>query len=258
MEYTIKLSTGMTKGCSNQNRDIFGTVQGAGWSPTCWAANSDAISHSVDKYTPGMALVHPNGELMSEVKMVAFVDDTSMGISAEGVKRFHPKPYWPVQPQPTMHMQLQENVKFYAQTLEFTGGALAWEKCKVYLLMFTWLNGVKILLSKKKDFPPLQVESLLTGIVHSIALANPDEAFRMLGAFVAPNGSTATHVKILKGLSQKWANKIERSYLTPHEALVAYVQVLFPAIVYPTAVMPLSEKDCDDIVRPAITALLSK
>ena len=157
-----------------------------------------------------------------------------------------------------MHTQLQANIKFYARTLESTGGALAWEKCKVYLLMFTWINGIKIMLSNKNDFPPLHVESLLTGIAHFIALANPEEAFRMLGAFVAPNGSTATQVKVLKGLAQKWANKIAQSYLSPHEALVAYVQVLFPALVYPVAVMPLSLKDCDDIVRPAIKTLLEK
>ena len=78
MEYKIKLSTGMTTSYSNKDRDIFGTGQGAGWSPTCWAVNSDVISHSVEKYTPGMALIHPNGDLLSEVKMVAFVDDTSM------------------------------------------------------------------------------------------------------------------------------------------------------------------------------------
>ena len=205
-----------------------------------------------------MTLVHPNGEVMSDVKMVAFVDDTSMGVSTEGVKRFKPKPEWPVQPQADMHKQLQVNVKFYARTLESTGGALAWEKCKVYLLMFVWVNGIKLLVPNKDKFPPLQVESLLTGMIHLIALANPSEAFRILGAFVAPDGSTDIQVKILKILCQTWANKIEKSYLSPHEALVAYKQVLFPAIVYPVAVMPLTVKECDDIVRPALRALLKK
>lgn len=258
MEYKIKLSTGMTKSYSNKDMDIFGTGQGAGWSPTYWAANSDVISHSVEKYTPDMALIHPSGDLLSEVKMVAFVDDTSMGISTDGMKKFHPEPHWPVQPQADMHTQLKANVKFYARTLESTGCVLAWEKCKVYLLMFTWINGIKIMLSNKNDFPPLQVESLLTGIAHFIALANPEEAFRMLGTFVAPNGSTATQVKVLKDLAQKWASRISKSFLTPHEVLVTYVQVLFPALVYQVAVMPLSEKDCNDIVRPAIKVLLEK
>ena len=93
MEYKIKLGNGTTKSYSNKDKDVFCIGQGAGWSPTCWAVNSDIISHSMEKYAPGMTLVHPNGEVYSDVKMVAFVDDTSMGVSAEGVKRFQPKTY---------------------------------------------------------------------------------------------------------------------------------------------------------------------
>ena len=258
MEYKIKLGNGMTKSYSNKDSDIFGTGQGAGWSPTCWAVNSDVISHSMEKYTPGMTLVHPNGEVYSDVKMVAFIDDTSMGVSTEGVKRFHPQNYWPLQPQPDMRQQLQANIGFYGRTLESTGGALAREKCKAYLIMFLWVNGVKIMLQNKNDFEPLKVFSLLTRMCHFIKLANPDEAFRMLGAFVAPNGSTTTQVKILKEMTQKWADKLQRSYLTPHESLIAFKQVLSPAVVYPVAVMPLTEQECNGIMKPATQVLLKK
>ena len=80
----------------------------------------------------------------------------------------------------------------------------------------------------------------------------------MLGAFVAPNGGTASQVKILKEIAQRWATRISTSYLNPREALIAFKQVLFPALVYPVAVMPLSEKEYDDIFRPAMKALLKK
>ena len=102
-----------------------------------------------------------------------------------------------------MRQQLHANIGFYGRTLESTGGALAWEKCKAYLIMFVWVNGVKIILHNKNDFEPLKVFSLLTGLYHFIKLANPDEAFRMLGAFVAPDDSTVTQVNILKEMTRK-------------------------------------------------------
>ena len=40
--------------------------------------------------------------------------------------------------------------------------------------------------------------------------------------------------------------------------MIAFKQVLFPALVYPVAVMPLTEKECDDIIRPTMRALLKK
>ena len=124
-----------------------------------------------------MALIYPNGEVYSDVKMVAFVDDTSKGVSEEGVKRFKLKPYWPVQPQPTIHQQLQANIGFYGRALESTGGALTWEKCNAYLIMFLWVNAVKFMIQNKNDFQPLKGLNLLTGLYHFIKLANPDEAF---------------------------------------------------------------------------------
>ena len=41
--YTIKTGTGTTTEYSAQDARLFGTGQGAGWSPPCWAANSDVI-----------------------------------------------------------------------------------------------------------------------------------------------------------------------------------------------------------------------
>ena len=136
MEYKIKLNNKVTKGYSNSDQDLFGTGQGAGWSPPCWAANSDVISYTMEKYTPGLMLVHPNGEILSNTHLVAFVDDTSLGTCAEAMLRFHPQTTWPVQKQNDIHSQLTANMQFYGGVLESTGGALAWEKCTAYILLF--------------------------------------------------------------------------------------------------------------------------
>ena len=94
--------------------------------------------------------------------------------------------------------------------------------------------------------------------VYKILLANPEEAFRMLGAFVAPDGNVEDQVKILLTKSTEWADRLNRSYLTAHEALKAYVQVLFPSLIYPVAVLAMSEAQCDKIISPALNALLRK
>ena len=104
----------------------------------------------------------------------------------------------------------------------------------------------------------LHIKSLLSEVLQKIKLASPFEAFRMLGAYVAPDGNSKGQVEILTKIAQKLANHVTKSYLSPDEALTAYVRVLFPALVYPVVVMPLTEDECDRIVQPAIKALLSK
>ena len=107
-------------------------------------------------------------------------------------------------------------------------------------------------------YPSLEVPDVITDEVYQILLANPDEAFRMLGTLVAPDGNTAKQVKILLNKSQEWTDKLGRIYLTAHGALIGFTQVLFPALIYPVAVLALSESHYDTIMSPAINALLKK
>ena len=80
----------------------------------------------------------------------------------------------------------------------------------------------------------------------------------MLGAFVALDGNVKAQVEVLRKYASKWASWMDISYLTSHEAIMAYTQLLFPALVYPLAMIALTEKECDHVVQPAIEALLRK
>ena len=114
-------------------------------------------------------------------------------------------------------------------------------------------------MKKTKDmFPSLDIPDIFTDEIYNILLANPEEAFKMLETFVAPDGNTDEQVKILLQKTIEWTEKLNRSYLTPTEAMVAYCQVLFPALIYPVAVLALTEEQCDKIASPAINALLKK
>ena len=110
----------------------------------------------------------------------------------------------------------------------------------------------------KRLTPPLKIKSLRSEVLQQIKLGTPFEAFQMMGAYVAPDENTKEQVEILTKIAKKWAHNITKSYLSPHEALKAYVQVLFPALVYPVAAMLLTEAECDKIVQSAIKAPLNR
>lgn len=99
---------------------------------------------------------------------------------------------------------------FYNGLLHITGGALSWEKCKAYLLQFYWRNGKKFMHMTKEMFPALDILDIFTDEFFQILLANPDEAFKMLGAYVAPDGNTEGQVRILLKKTTEWANRLER------------------------------------------------
>ena len=71
--------------------------------------------------------------------------------------RFNPHSSWPVQKQKDNHSQLQNNMQFYGGVLESTGGALGWEKCTAYILLYEWINGVKKMVNTKDTHTPLHI-----------------------------------------------------------------------------------------------------
>lgn len=76
MHYSIRLPLGQSTTYDSSDNTLFGTGQGAGWSPPCWAANSDIVSCCMETYIPGILLVHPNNKIVSNRHLDVFVDDT--------------------------------------------------------------------------------------------------------------------------------------------------------------------------------------
>lgn len=258
IHYTIRLPQGQSATYDSSHLPLYGTGQGAGWSPPCWAANSDTISCCMGKHTPGLLLTYPNNKIKSHRHLDVFVDDTSLGITQDAIRELHNTLESHVTISLNIRDQIQHNMSFYNALLNLTGGALAWEKCEAYILQFHRTNGKKLMKKTKDMFPSLDVPDIFTDEIYQILLANPEEAFKMLGAYVAPDGNTDEQVKILLEKTTEWSEKLNRSYLTPTEAMVAYCQVLFPALIYPVAVLALTEAQCDKIISPAINALLKK
>ena len=258
MTYTIKTGTGLTTSYSAQENRLFGTGQGAGWSPPCWAANSDVISTVMEAHTPGMLLEHPNGSVQSHRHIDVFVDDSSLGITRTAYDQFHPKPEAPVPKGSSLYHQAQLNTQFYSRLLFTTGGLLAVHKCIAYILLFEWVNGVKRLQKVKHKLEPIKIQQGINQGYDFITIKDPDEAFRMLGGFVAPDGNTKVQVDILYKKAKQWGLRITFSHLNAHEAWVAYHQILIPALVYPLGAIPVNEEDCQRIMGPALKALLPK
>ena len=134
MHYRIRLPQGQLATYDGTNKTLYGTGQGARCPPPCWAVNSDIISCCMEQYSRGTMLVHPNNTIISHRHLDVFVDDTSLGITSEAMKRLPQIPDSPVLRSHDIRLQLQHNMAFYNCLLNLTGGALAWKKCKAYIL----------------------------------------------------------------------------------------------------------------------------
>ena len=258
MDYSIKIGSGITTTYSATDNRLYGTGQGAGWSPPCWAANSDVISCVMEKHTPGMLIEHPNRQISSHRHVDVFVDDSSLGITKTAFDNFNPDSNAPVKKGKDLYEQAQLNTQFYSRLLFTTGGLLAIHKCIAYILLFEWYNGTRRLKKVKDSLEPLKIQQGINQDFDFIKIQDPDEAFRMLGGFVAPDGNTRVQCEILYKKAKQWGLKITFSHLNEQEVWVAYHQVLIPALIYPLGAIPVDEEQCRKIMGPALKAMLPK
>ena len=126
------------------------------------------------------------------------------------------------------------------------------------MLLFVWIDEKKRMKSVKDEYEPIKIQQGIYQEFDFIAIIDPDEAFRMLGGYVAPDGNVEVQVEVLYKKAKARAIKISGSYLNAHEAYMAFHQVLFPALVYPLGAVPVQEQDCVKITGPALNALLPK
>ena len=258
--YFIKTSKGISKhkyGSTLQSY-LFGTGQGTGWSPPNWGAISDLISTVMSANTPGMKLVHPNGKFCSDRSFDAFVDDVNGGLTSDGLHTFQPSPASHIPILSTIYEQIQVNIQYYSRLLFTSGGKLALDKCRAFLLEFEWKNGIRYMTRTADVYDDLQLDQAFTGTKDTIKLLNPNEARKMLGAYTAPDGNTKVQFEVLHKISCQWGQRVSNGYLNRFDVQNSFKLGLIPALQYPLGVGTLSEKQCDSLLIPSMSTLLNK
>jgi len=259
-QYFIKTSQGISKHhySSTVEQYLYGTGQGTGWSPPNWGAISDIISTAMSKNTPGMRLTHPHRLFFSDRSFDAFVDDVNGGLTSDGLYAFHPSPSSSVPLLNTIYAQIQANVQYYSRLLFSSGGKLALDKCRAYLLEFQWRNGSRHMMPTASKYNNLEIDQCFNNEPDTIKLLDPHEARKMLGAYTAPDGNCEKQYQVLYEISKKWGQRVANGYLNRFDVQNSFKLGLIPALQYPLGVGVLSEHQCDQLLVPAMSTLLNK
>ena len=86
----------------------------------------------------------------------------------------------------------------------------------------------------------------------------PNEAKKMLGVQLAPDGNNTVQVQEMENKTKKLAESIRTGYLQKHEAWTALTLMAMKSIEYPLPALTLKEEECDRIMRPLLKAYLPK
>jgi hypothetical protein len=104
----------------------------------------------------------------------------------------------------------------------------------------------------------IKITSWSTGTVSGVKRKAPEEGHRTLGFKISGDGKCIDQKKAMKEKSILLGEAITSSTMWRGEIGIAYNYFYMPSLGYGTQAMTLTKKDCEEIQRPVVNAILPK
>jgi len=79
-----------------------------------------------------------------------------------------------------------------------------------------------------------------------------DEAQKMLGVWLAPDGNNEKQVEEMRATTVAWAEKVRTGAIDRRDAWQALTLTVMKKLEYPLLVLTLTEDECDYIMAPVL------
>ncbi len=251
LEHTIRTAYGDSE--ETYGGDLWvipmqGVYQGNGAGPLIWAVVSSPLLDIMRE--EGFGTFFKTSISSQDIRFVgyAFVDDTDLiQTSKDGTETGD-----------EMREQMQAGVNTWEGIIDATGGALAVEKSRWWLIDFIWDEKGNYRYATIEDTPGQLTVKDWDGIVKPIQRMEPTEAYETLGLWMAPDGNLDEQFDRLLTMVKRWSDRIRTSYLRKHDAAYALKVTVLKKIEYALPALNLSKAQCDKLMSPILQAALPK
>ena len=243
-QFYIKTINGVSDTFYSYEKDfpIWGLGQGISWAGSCWQFTATTIETILRQQCKGAVLEDPEQLLQVFPFLKFFIDDTTKICNSTGPGR-------------TLLQQACFNMQLHYDLVHASGGDLALDKCKFFLIDFRFDNNHNPYIATKRDNPgDLQIKNV-SGDPITITRLESNEARKTLGCFISPSFNQLPQLTALQKMAKSWTSRIVSSSLQNHLRIKAYHTILVPQMTYRLSTSSLSFEQCDSvmkILRPVI------
>ena len=213
-----------------------GFNQGSGVGPPGWSILSSVILAALRDAGYGITFINAITHEAYKLAALAFVDDSDLIQSGDTVE--------------LAYDLMVKSMKFWEDMIQETGGCLAPDKSKWYLIDYVWRNG------KFKCIDPMIGSDLTattkSGEVVSLQRLLATESMEMLGIWMCPDGNNRAQIQAMRTKTNEWADKVRTRFITKEEARVSIQISLRSSLKYPLPTLTLQEHECKYIMSPIV------
>jgi hypothetical protein len=109
-----------------------------------------------------------------------------------------------------------------------------------------------------KNEPEVQLTKSTNKKLHTIQHKKIDEAIRMLGVFLSPNGDFSAHLHVLKTRADKFAFQLRSSRLLPHSVRTYHKTMYSPSMRYSLPAIATDEEELNEIQTKIVPIMIQK
>ena len=231
----------------SKSKPLQGGGQGNGAAGPMWIAISIILLNIIATVPINATLIASISLATLVMSAIMYVDDTDILITAKKGETLQ---------------QLKENaqtlIRKWCSVLWISGGCLRPDKCWWYVVDFTWRNNGTWRYKTKKETEGTILIPDHQQIDQVVQQKEPHQGMKGLGVFLAPDGNNKAQYDDLEKKIKIWASRISKGYLTRFAADVALRTTIFRTVEYPLAATTFSLKQCDQLLRPILKAVLPK
>jgi hypothetical protein len=262
LEHHVATGFGVSDASYKSTKDnlLYGIGQGSCSSPIVWALLNQLLLTALGEEFDCISLVYVDGVTTDTRPGDSFVDNTTT-VATDDNHNLEPISSTfrgLTQEEDSLVARMEEIIQFFLDLLQVTGGNLAPEKCTWYLIGHRWNKGVSKLIQIEPQHRSITMTSRSSGQVLGIKRKSPTEGHRTLGFFMTGDGTSNEHKRVLKEKGLAYEMAIINSTLQRGECSMAYGAYYLPSLAYGTPATTLSYKECEDVQRAVVAAILPK
>ena len=229
---------------------LHGIGQGNGAGPALWLTHLTVMFEVLSKLTTGYQFKSPDGETNFESPGTGFVDDVTLGATANQHEERESK-------EASLITKINRIASCWEKMLHTNGGKLELSKCFWILVAWKWRDGMpvmKTLHDTNADINLIQSES---GDAVTITRKSVEESPKVLGCHMAANGSWKCEHDRWKRQSAEFANKIKVAGFDRTCGAKLFPVFWLSKYRYVAPIIGLTQEQCKKIERPVISKCMS-
>jgi hypothetical protein len=159
-----------------------------------------------------------------------------------------------------MIKSIEKIAQDWERLLFYSGGSLNLKKCSWSMLHWEWRHGRPQLSRRQENDAEVTLATESTGrLTKSVIQYNPPtKSTRILGVHINPMGDFMDHLTALREKSDKMANQLRFSRITPDNMMTFLRTMYNPAMLYALPAVATDEENLAGVQTNMITTALQK